>query len=283
MHKLILPDVNSNDLYELCAGRRKNKDLRTRLSSAAATVEAATAQYEALAGTMELYRFSAPALPATAATGAEIAKLYDDVLVPRSSKARWAYDEIMLSAKYGRCPYCGHFPVATLDHYLPKKSHPLLAITVSNLLPSCGRCNYAKLDESPAEEGTQTLHPYFDDFDDATWLSATVILGAGVSLSYQVADVQEWPPIKIERVRHHFEIFQLGKLYATQAAEELSLIKHRLEKLFDQGGIAAIQAHLGEEAETRERAARNSWQTAMYRAIAESGDFISRGFEHIGT
>lgn len=78
------------------------------------------------------------------------------------------------------CPYCNSQYILTidsvkngklhkkalfqLDHYYPKSKYPYLAVSFYNLIPSCSYCNNSKNDRDPFEQ--ETIHPYFDDYDD---------------------------------------------------------------------------------------------------------------------
>ena len=67
------------------------------------------------------------------------------------------------------CPYCNRIYTVTLtksgkksrpqfDHYKSKKDYPYFAISLMNLIPSCGLCNLAKGDQDK-----EVLYPYSDE------------------------------------------------------------------------------------------------------------------------
>lgn len=58
-------------------------------------------------------------------------------------------------------------------------------------------------------------------------------------------------------------------------------MKHRLQALAVEGGAEAVRAHLAEEASSRAAAFRNSWQTAMYSALASDEQFCAGRFHEI--
>lgn len=78
------------------------------------------------------------------------------------------------------CPYCNRQYIFTVedknrkitrpqfDHYLPKSIYPFLAISLYNLIPSCGICNLLKKDKSIKKiEGVSnckdiTMNPYMN-------------------------------------------------------------------------------------------------------------------------
>jgi len=137
------------------------------------------------------------------------------------------------------------------------------------------------MDRAPATESGQPIHPNFDDFNDAQWLCARVLNRNGIVIEFYVEDVAGWSPTKLARARTHFELFRLAQLFSTEAATELVNIKQRLASLHAAQGQAAVRQHLVEEADSRAAGFINSWQTAMYRALAAHHIFCDGGFQHI--
>lgn len=81
-----------------------------------------------------------------------------------------AYD-IMRKMDVRVCPYCNRQYTITLrdskvrpqyDHYFPKAVYPYLALTLFNLVPSCGICNLAKSSLDTVSE--PILYPYEEEF-----------------------------------------------------------------------------------------------------------------------
>jgi len=62
------------------------------------------------------------------------------------------------------CPYCGQGVCSTLDHYFDKDSFSELSLNVWNLIPSCGDCNFKKLNKKIDSPSERFFHPFFDDF-----------------------------------------------------------------------------------------------------------------------
>jgi hypothetical protein len=65
----------------------------------------------------------------------------------------------------GGCAYCGKplldtweaAKTATIDHLLPRCSHPELGWKVDNLVPACAECNHIKRNYDPSEGGGTAL------------------------------------------------------------------------------------------------------------------------------
>ena len=140
------------------------------------------------------------------------------------------------------------------------------------------RLNKAKLDLTPASRETVTLHPYFDSVEADAWLAAEVRQSGPPSVRFWVEPPHQWPDVLAQRVTHHFRVFGLAKLYASQAAEELVNIRGDLERVLDAEGQLGVASHLTHMAASRARAHVNSWQTATYRAFARSSWFCGGGF-----
>lgn len=81
--------------------------------------------------------------------------------------------EILKKLQVNVCPYCNRQYTFTLvegrvrpqfDHYYPKSQYPYLAISLYNLIPSCGICNLSKGAHDTLKE--PILYPYEDEFGE---------------------------------------------------------------------------------------------------------------------
>lgn len=186
-----------------------------------------------------------------------------------------------------RCPLCGVGGVRQIDHHLPKSTYPYLAIVPSNLLPVCSDCNYTKNDRAPETYAEQTLHPYFDDIDAERWLHARFVVDLATVdrpdwyVEYFVNPPSCWSSALASRVRYHFEIFELARLYEDQSADELVGIADQLETTFVAGGMDDVRAHLLDMARSRTKPRNNSWMAALYEAVAADDWYCSGGFREI--
>jgi hypothetical protein len=277
MRKLNKPDDAAGDVFTLCvSGVKKDKDLKSRFEQVKPRIVQAAADYETAAKAGMLHTLKEETDVAGVVKQGEMVKLYDGWMVKSSSNGRPVYDK--LRAACSRCPLCGHLPVETLDHHLPKTLFPALTVTPTNLVPSCSDCNKAKPTVRPMTAEEQTFHPYFDDFGAERWLYAEVLEGVPPSLRFFVQPPTTWTKLQAARAQHHFTTFKLARLYGSQAGSELGSIRQLLMQEFVQGGAEGVRVHLTEQAVSREVFNRNSWQTAMYRALSESAWFCSEGF-----
>ncbi|MFF5019559.1 hypothetical protein [Streptomyces sp. NPDC001165] len=205
---------------------------------------------------------------------------------------RWAYDNGMVNSRQGRaiyeqilgappdetCPLCGHGVVRTLDHFLPKRMFPALCVDPLNLVPACADCNHIKGERLPVDAETTPLHPYLDRIDQDPWLDANVTDSSPMWLDFFVNPPPGWAQILIERTRHHFKLFSLGKLFALQANRTVNSIRRQLTTMLDAGGKDLVRAYLADEAETRLANRLNGWEGVTYRALARDDAFCSGAF-----
>jgi len=263
--------------YERCISGVRDAALRGRLASVTGDIAAAADAFKTAvqSGTVVAYP---PAAHVGAVTGDELRSVYTSRFARSKSRGRVVYDEIMSAADNGRCPMCGHRQVASLDHYLPKALFPALCVAPDNLVPACSDCNKGKLDAVAATPSEVMLHPYFDDVESDPWLVAEVGETAPPSVRFYVDAPAGWSQELADRVSSQFTKLKLGRLYASQAAEELLNLQQALKNLFAVGGAAAVAAHLAEFAASCRAHRVNSWQTAMYAAIADSQWFCDGGF-----
>jgi hypothetical protein len=239
-------------------------------------VEQAEAVYLALGNTGDLY-----AIPLSSGVGTvdadEMKRVYKGTFV-RSKGTRDIYDQLKKLTPNDICPTCGQRTVATLDHYLAQSLHSLLTITPANLLPCCIDCNKAKLDVQPACRIEQTLHPYFDNIDDHHWLKAEVKEVAPAALLFYASPPALLGADMCARVHRHFATFGLASLYASHSAAELVNIRYGLMRIAERGTPDDVRGELSRRADSYRAAFQNSWQTAMYTALASSDWFCEGGF-----
>jgi hypothetical protein len=207
--------------------------------------------------------------------------LYKQRLSKQGQPARAVYDSLRAAAKFNICPLCGHRPVATLDHYLPKSSHPLFAITPLNLVPCCTDCNKVKRSDVATDIESQKFHPYFDDFDDGSWLRAQIIESTPPAIRFFVGSPAGWDKVKSQRAANHFSKLELAGLYGSNAAQELAQIAGILHELAVTAGPGEVKVHLEAQSRSRAAIARNSWQAAMYDALSRSEWFWNGGYKMI--
>lgn len=281
MRKIPRPSLNTRATYVDCISGVADLVERAAYVSIADEVQTAGEAFEVAVTGLTLHRLVAASPVAATISPARLTAVYTDGLIKRVA-GRQHYDLLLASAPLDICPLCSVGEVSTLDHYAPKSRHPMLAVVPINLVPACSICNSGKHDDLPSGPTEHNLHPYFDDFtviDDHQWLVAEINHTSPASFKFLVsAPPPAWTPVLAERVRHHFDSFELDRRFALRAANQLVSIRFTLDALYAAGGAADVQNFLRVEAESRRRAQRNSWETAMYSAMATDPWFANGGF-----
>lgn len=286
MRTITKPNYIFPDVYDTCANSIDNADLRARVIAEKITIVRAAVEYEQKAGVSKLFEIPAntqknDAVITGQVTKQELKDLYSQHMVGLDKPARDIYDELLALAPLGRCPFCTIGDASTLDHYLPKAKFPLVSIFPLNLVPSCKDCNTgAKKTRVAATIEDQCLHPYFDQlfFISEQWVFASIVATSPATVRFHVNPPAHWNSISKARAKSHFRDFKLASRFSKQTTTELSALKYTLQELHEISGIHGVKAHLEMMARSYYRAHANSWQTAMYQALAASTWYCDGGF-----
>lgn len=140
------------------------------------------------------------------------------------------------------CPYCNRTFITTLrnqesslraqiDHYKSKSKYPHLALSIMNMIPTCGQCNHMKNDED-----ISVLYPYTEEMGDS-WVFETQPQG---SIMYLTGNQTEKDNFIIvgkgrnrdregysERLQNSLDVFKLEGLYNSHKEYVLDLFRQR--------------------------------------------------------
>lgn len=277
MIKLPKPTIPVEEVYTACiSNRRDREDLEPLLPD----IIHAEQEFETKANNNSLHTITTSdnvqGIPSK-----EMKKIYENKMVKKEQPGRKYYDKIFLSAPNNICPLCGQNQVKTLDHHLPKAHYPKLVVTPINLVPACRDCNMDKNAPIPTSACEETLHPYFDDFDyigSEQWLFATLKSFTPITVEFEIKIPRGWDEVLGKRIEKHFEAFELASLYSVHSATELSSINNYINNLFAAGGSLEVKAHLKEQFEGKYQDNKNSWRTALYKALYESSEYCEGVF-----
>lgn len=281
MRRLPKPTNNSGDVFLECIKIVRNSNLKTRLLATRNLIEAAALELDEKVTKGELHTVIREDIVNGNVTSKELEDVYTYRMAKQGTPGRKVYDKLKIAAPYGVCPLCFHRSVTTIDHYLPKAKYPRLSVVPINLVPSCSDCNKSKLSDYPTSSEKESLHPYYDDIENDLWLKAIVNYSTPPTIQFKVTPCEDWADLLTERVKNHFESLKLNELYSTQAAVEMAQINYRLLNIYNVLGATGVRDHLLEGAETRSHANINSWQTALYSAIANDNWFCDGGFRFV--
>lgn len=256
--------------------------LIARLATMRATVSPAAADYSARASAGTLYTIAPRKIPLKdpavgGATRKDLKDLYERFMVNHKKAGRPHYEQILLSAPFERCPYCGLGRATTLDHYLPKSRYPQFSVTPDNLVPACKDCQGKKGRHVALSGAAQTLHPYFDsqDFFSTRWILGRVNRTHPISVAFYPAPPSSWRAEDRQRARAHFVGHNLGERFSVEAATELAVLKDFLKGYRDAGDFGSLHSELGRWAKSYERLAANCWQSALYHTLSNDHWFCT--------
>lgn len=275
MKKIKKPELNVKQVFTDCISIVRNPLYKQQLNNCIDTLEEAETVLENKIIENKVHEIAQNDVILGSIVKEDMEKVYNDRMAKKGTPARDYYNIIFLSAV--KCPFCSQRIVKTLDHYLPKSKYPIYAVTPINLIPSCSDCNKDKLVEYPESPEQETLHPYFDDVDDEVWLKAKIILTAPIGFEYYVFASPNRTDLLNARILNHFTAFSLNKLYSVHAIEELENNKYHFKKLYTNGGVDLLKAHLKDCFDSRNSIDINSWQTAFFGALYEDEWFCNGG------
>lgn len=165
------------------------------------------------------------------------------------------------------CPYCGLNEPDTLDHFLPKKKHPLLSITLYNLIPCCNNCNHKKKEYDSSVESISFFNPYLDE-GNSNWLKieAISITNQSLDISYAFNEAA----FDSENQRDVFKVtckeLDLLPRYACRSIEFILNQKKNIQK------FCTKQTEVGNyfEIMLKQLPQDDFWKTQLCRYIAEN-------------
>ncbi|SPY17280.1 Uncharacterised protein [Paenibacillus polymyxa] len=300
MYRLNLPKHSLEEFFDgLLKGRRnneKNNFIVTRLSNIKSDLVDAEKKYISLAEEKLLHTIPvqkiinipeivelSDGIP-RAILDWEIEKVYSNYLVdtPGSQKVgREVYESVISNAYHNLCPYCSHREVKTVDHYLPKTKFLSFAITPVNLLPCCSDCNKDKLDSHELDAKKMLIHPYFEETCHIKWLKCEVKENLWpITFTYEVSnDIQD--SVLKSRINYQFDLLNLGKLYADNAAREFNNRVKSLIREYNSNPSNKTLDFINDNFESYSSENANSWQTNMFEALKKSKWFIEEALPNV--
>jgi len=274
------------ETYEHCMKRIGDHSKRKRTLQHRLVINQYLSEYDLLATNKWLYSLSPfnganSAIVLGSITKLEFKSFYTQYMVQQKPtfESRKMYDRIKNSSS--KCPFCGFGEVCEVDHFLPKSEFPIYSVLTYNLIPACHLCNHGKSASYASSCGEQTLHPYYDhdEINTHQWVHAEIVeKEGGYALRYFVVPPLSFTQDSRDRVEAHFKEFNLAKRFGIQSSNEIGDLINTIKRWYDPGGADAVKEFLVGEASDRLSRHKNSWQTAMYVALADSEWFYSGGY-----
>lgn len=286
MRRINKPIVDPAEVYDACASGIDDPALAGRFTIARDEVIARFQEYGLRAGTHQLFSFMASVRGndsqqvLAGMTKKEFVDLYSKQMVGKRKPGRKYYDRLMMLAPLGKCPFCGFGQASTLDHFLSKACYPEFSVLSTNLVPACTDCNKGK-GASVVTYNSQMLHPYFEGeiVETEPWLFAEVIESAPATVRYFVQPPDFWSADLAQRVANYFRDLDLARRFAIEAAAMIAGLAYQLDELETRD---LRQAHLSWVARAERGNRKNSWEAALYEALAESDWFQVGGYRNPG-
>ncbi|MBU1391718.1 MAG: hypothetical protein KJ856_10105 [Gammaproteobacteria bacterium] len=284
MRLLKKPDFDTKTFFSTCVSGIGAAELQKKFIIFSEKVVTASLDYDSKSSKHELYMIidqgikdkdlcSPPFI-----TKDEFKKLYENQVAKEGRPGRSIYNNLLIT-KNKRCPFCSVGKVKNLDHFLPKAHFPIFSVTPINLVPSCRDCNQDKNDDFSVDIRKQSLHPYFDDVSKVKWLFAKVAEESNPPVISYYTDSTLVEPEKLAlKVDAHFISYKLNDTFSDLAGEMLSDIYNYCMNQFNREGKESLKLYLLEQKESHENAHLNSWQGAMYSALANSEWYCSGKF-----
>lgn len=206
----------------------------------------------------------------TAVTPEEAKDLYVNKLARKQCVGRPLYDRLLIREDVPSCPFCGQEAPNALDHYLPKSIYPYLAVAPGNLIPICSICNQSKQASTGSSLAESTYHPYFESID-WEWLQVELFNKNHELLAYYtVRPFESISDPEYQRLKNHFETFELGRRYQRFALNEIANGRKQWKELSQKHGIKKLEEELCLRYESCKDADSSSWQTALYHALSDN-------------
>ncbi|MBS5787951.1 MAG: hypothetical protein KIC98_08570 [Clostridioides difficile] len=275
MWKLDKPDDCPELVFKTCVSNKQNKTLRDDLLLQSTAVKNSSVQFEDLFLTNQIHTISKSHEVFQSVPADEWHKIYTGNFAKKKSPGRIFYDKLLNIPKHSLCPLCAQRDVSTLDHYLPKTIYPTLVVSPLNLIAACSNCNKIKGDSTFESMYKATIHPYFDDIDTDIWLFAEILQGNDFAFKFFVSRPDSWSELLYSRVKNHFDVFKLNKLYSAHASQDIVSIKYKLINLYAKYGLDYVKIDIQECIESLEYVSKNSWRLAMYRELYNNSWFLN--------
>lgn len=179
-------------------------------------------------------------------------------------KSSYNISTICIENEIKSCPYCNFAAVScddgedealvsvTSDHFYDQSTHPLLSISLFNLIPVCFKCNTQQKNGKPFTIETH-VHPYIQGFGNhATFISTQHSINNRIKYFGELIIKEQDNPITRQLVGTdgddleligNVNVFKLKKLYKTNLSEEIDIIHKKCAKLSN-AHIASIRTFL---------------------------------------
>jgi hypothetical protein len=285
MRRLQKPTLQAIDVFDGCLTGIADQELANRFLAARPAINAQFLEYEVKAAAHALDSFvpcewgKKEQIVVGDLRKSELVDLYSSQMANKKGEGRPYYDQLMMLAPLGICPFCGFGHASTLDHFLSKAFFPTFSVLSVNLIPACKDCNTGK-GASAVGPNEQTVHPYFENeiIDTDAWLFAEVLQTRPATIRYYVNTPVTWPLDLSNRIVKYFKELDLARRFSVQASPEIIEISELMDMLVS---LDTRRAHLATMAQIERTKRKNSWKAPMYEALAASDWYLAAGYRNV--
>lgn len=270
------PTLVTKDVYRICISRVGNKEHKTNLTNCTQTVVDASIDFDDKFPKNEVYLIPQTQHFVSTIVGDDLEKVYRNGMLNAKMPGRLIYNQILSSAPDGICPLCSIGAADTLDHYLPKTKYPVFSIAPLNLIPACTPCNKGKLVDFPKSPNDQTLHPYYDSVNNENWIKAKIIQTRPIAFYFYADPPNNWDAKLQNRVKTHFEAFELNKKFSSSANTMYRCLKKKLVDAFNLNPTL-LKDELLSFYNSSLALGINSYQAVMFEALYNDDWFCNTG------
>lgn len=275
MEFLDLPPYVETQIFDTITERMHGQSQRLRFAAERSALRGQAVSYLTHGNARSLPQLAQPAYEPANVTNEDLQDLFERL--KKNTRPRRLYDELIARSQMSRCPYCSDRPPSTLDHYLGKSAFAAFTVLGTNLVPACPECNNAKGAYESSNAGTigATLHPYFDNVSNVRWLRARINDVRGRPVARFFVDGAGIPTIDLRhRAATHLKALNLKKYFKIKAGQEIGGLNQRLAPLLATDGRNAVENELHKQADQRSRNRLNSWERALFEALAEDSWYL---------
>lgn len=192
-------------------------------------------------------------------------------------------DEILMSTRWGKCPYCRLDDATTLDHILEKEDYPEFSILRMNLAPVCGRCNTLKETNAYLVVNREKLHLYFQGFPFQTYLvSKPLIRSSSVTFEFSLAAPQGVDPLWWDAIEAHFLSLDLAGRFRTRAQAEMQDRREEMLRVRSSRGAQGVEKFLRSQAQSiGANWSEQDWVYALLTGAADDTAFCDWGIHRL--
>lgn len=276
MIPILKPVLTTKHVFETCISKIRNKSDKLNLNNFTQIVVDSSTDFENKFSINEIYLIPQSLPFIYPVVGDDLEKVYSNGMLPKEMPGRKIYDQIRSSAPDGVCPLCSIGTVDTLDHYLPKAKYPIFSVTPINLIPSCTPCNKGKLVDYPKTADDQTLHPYYDSVNNENWIKATIIQTQPIAFFFYPDPPNNWDLTLQNRVKNHFDAFELNKKFSSNANTMYRGFKNMLVEAFNKDPLLLKQL-LYSFYDSNRVLGVNSFEAVMFETLYNDDWFCNTG------